>query len=214
MADRGKNSTASYIRRRLKIIRRKIAGNYYVWVLLNSLLALFNKNIFKKHCLQNLLRARDALNTLKINYWLTDGTLLGFYREGDFITGDKDVDIGVMIEDWSEDLIKTFQMNGLKLLRINGNKAGGLEYTFTRRGVNLDVFFFYREKDYVWHATWLGNQMIRYKFPPFKVKEAKFLGHGFSVPEDTEAYLVLKYGANWRTPDKNWNWAKDPENIF
>ena len=205
---------ASYIKRRITIIIRKLLASYYIWQVINALQKPYRKDIIHRHCLENLLIATKLLNSLEMKYWLTDGTLLGFYRDGDFIQGDTDVDLGVFIDELTPRLISAFRKNGLRLLRVNGSKDCGLEYTFTRKGVNLDVFFFYKEKDYVWHATWLGNEMIRYRFPHFAVTDHEFLGHTFSVPANTEEYIRLKYGENWRTPVSNWNWARDPANIF
>ncbi len=204
----------SYIKRRITIILRKLRANYYLWQVINAIQKASGKDIIHRRCLENLLIAKKVLNSLGMKYWLTDGTLLGFYRDGNFIQGDTDVDIGVFIDEWTPQLISTFKKNGLRLLRVNGSKDRGLEYTFTRKGVNLDVFFFYREDDYVWHATWLGNEMIRYRFPHFDVKDYEFMGHTFSAPANIEEYISLKYGENWRTPIRNWNWARDPANIF
>ena len=38
----------------------------------------------------------DILEKLKINYFLTDGTILGLYREQKFIEHDNDIDIALI----------------------------------------------------------------------------------------------------------------------
>jgi fukutin len=204
----------SYLKRRSRIIWCKLLSHYYFWVVINRVSGIYNNKVFKNRCLQNLVLATELLNKAGVKYWLTDGTLLGFYRDGDFISGDKDVDIGVFIDDLPDNLLHIFRKNGLYLLRENGSKECGLEYTFTRKGVNLDIFFFYKEKDFVWHAAWLHNQIIKFRYSYFEIKKISALGHEFNAPENIEDYLLLKYGKNWRTPIKKWNWAIDPENIF
>ena len=41
-----------------------------------------------------------------------------------------------------------------------------------------------------------------------------FLGTKFKVPEETEEYLELRYGKNWRTPNKDYVYYKDDGSII
>jgi phosphorylcholine metabolism protein LicD len=41
----------------------------------------------------------EILTQCKIRYFLTSGTLLGLVREGDFIQGDMDIDLGIFFTD-------------------------------------------------------------------------------------------------------------------
>jgi len=203
-----------YLEKRLTIIFRKLKSFYYPWVFYNNISAIFNKRRFEKICIENLEIVSEKLQTAKVKHWITDGTLLGFYREGGLIKGDKDIDLGMMIEDLPSNIHLLLKSEGLSLLRENGLFENGLEYTYTRKGANLDIFFFYKEKDYVWHANWLGSERIRFKYPFFEIKKQKFASREFWAPENIEQYLELKYGKNWRIPAGKWNWATDPKNIF
>jgi hypothetical protein len=140
--------------------------------------------------------------------------LLGFYRDGGLIKGDRDIDLGMMIEDLPTNIHHLFMRRGLDLLRENGSLENGLEYTYTRKGANLDIFLFYKDENYVWHANWLGTERIRFKYPVFRVKKWQFKLGDYWAPENIEQYLELKYGKNWRVPVGKWDWAKDPKNIF
>lgn len=204
----------TYIIRRIGIILKKLSINYYFWVLVTEIAKRRDKDYFKKRCMENLISMREVLNKLDIPYWLTDGTLLGCYRDNDFITNDIDVDLGVYIDDLSQDLINASKKEGFHLLRHSGTKDNGLEYTFTRKGCNLDIFFFYKEKDFVWHGAWLYDELIKYKYPYFDLKEIEFKGEKFNAPANTLEYVTLKYGENWHTPVGKWDWARDPKNIF
>jgi phosphorylcholine metabolism protein LicD len=204
----------SYLKKRINKILRKILLSYYQWKTYNGITSLFNKKRFESICIENLEIVARTLEANKVKHWITDGTLLGFYRDGGLIKGDKDIDIGIMIEDLPSNIHYLLKKEGLSLLRENGTKENGLEYTYTRKGANLDIFFFYYEKDYVWHANWLGSERIRFKYPIFELKKEKFGSREFWTPKNIEEYLELKYGKNWRIPIGKWDWAKDPENIF
>ena len=46
----------------------------------------------------------DILNSAKIEYWIDQGTLLGAYRHGKFITRDSDIDIAIKNEEQFDSL--------------------------------------------------------------------------------------------------------------
>lgn len=204
----------NYLFIRLRIIIHKFSINYYYWVADLAIRKFFEPEIFKHRCLDNLIAIRDVLEQLHVPYWLTDGTLLGCYRDKDFIKNDIDVDLGVYIDDLNDTIIEACKKAGFHLLRHSGSKEFGLEYTFTRKGCNLDIFFFYKEKDFVWHGAWLYGKIIKFKYPHFDLSKITFKGHEFNAPQNVEEYVRLKYGDNWHTPVGKWNWAKDPKNIF
>jgi hypothetical protein len=177
------------------------------------------KPVAKDAVIRNLLDARAALNSLGITFWLTDGTLLGYFREGGIIEHDCDVDLGLMIESYSDDIIPAFRERGFDVKYVLGEKKRGLELSFEREGVKVDLFFFYREGDRVWHGAWEGmdkgrkRNLIKYHYVPFDLKEIEFVGARFNVPADTLKYVETKYGRDWRTPVKDWDWAMGPANA-
>jgi len=64
-----------------------------------------------------MFKVIDILNNNNIDYWLTDGTLLGIIRENRILPWDLDIDIGI----WKSDtpitnLINLFEKNGFKYI--------------------------------------------------------------------------------------------------
>jgi hypothetical protein len=177
------------------------------------------EDIPRQVVIRNLLDANSILYSLGIRCWLTDGTLLGFFRENDIIEHDKDVDLGVRIEDYSEAIVPEFEKHGFGLKYVLGERKLGLELSFVRDGVKVDLFFFYREGDRMWHGAWQGldkgrkRNLIKYYYDVFGLREAEFLGEKFYVPADTLKYVETKYGRAWQTPVREWDWAFGPANA-
>jgi hypothetical protein len=169
----------------------------------------------------NIVEARDILGGRGVNCWLTDGTLLGIYRGGDFIRHDEDLDFGAFIDDFDDGLILDFTDNGWKLYNIFGRRDCGLELSFRKRGIKLDIFFFYREGSRAWHGAWrkikegqkVRRNLIKYYYDGFERAEIEFRGERFGIPRDTEKYLATKYGPGWRAPVKDWDWQFGPSNA-
>ena len=92
------------------------------------------KEIDVELALENLLLAKDIFDKKSIPFWLTDGTLLGFYRDNEFIKHDEDVDLGCFISNLDETILFDFLDNGFKLDSIYGNRKVALEFSFKRKG--------------------------------------------------------------------------------
>jgi hypothetical protein len=173
----------------------------------------------KEVVVRNLLDARSILVSLNIRFWLTDGTLLGYFREGDIIGHDRDIDLGLMIDAYSDEIVPAFRRQGFDVKYVLGEKKLGLELSFIRERVNVDLFFFYREGSRLWHGCWEGidkgrkRNLIKYYYEPFELKEIEFFGASFNVPADTLKYVETKYGEGWQTPVKEWDWAMGPANA-
>ncbi len=167
-----------------------------------------------------LIETKKILDNLGIHFWLTDGTLLGFYRENNFIKHDSDIDLAVFIKDHSDRLIPEFVKQEFSLLNIFGTIQAGLEYSFSKNGINLDVFFMYEESDYWWYNIWFTpssfktQQLIKLSYPKSKFKQIIFCEHEFNIPENTLEYLYYPYGYFWQIPDTNWHWMFSPKSII
>lgn len=170
----------------------------------------FRDREWKAQAIDNLDTARRILDDLKIPYFLSNGTLLGCIRDGDLIPHDSDIDLGIMIEDYKPEILDAFLAKGFGLHGIFGTIENGYEISL-RRGVKLDLFFYYKEGDKRTMSVFSGQQ-IKYVYPDFKTIPWTFLGEPVRIPENYEEYLTAQYG-DWRTPVEVWNYAKDPKNL-
>jgi hypothetical protein len=44
-------------------------------------------------------------------------------------------------------------------------------------------------------------------------EEILFYGQSFPVPKDSETYLALRYGDNWKMPVRDYNWFEDDQSL-
>lgn len=102
----------------------------------------------KKIAMNNLLDITRSIELLDKMYFITDGTLLGAVRGGDFIDFDEDVDIGVFGHQWSlhefVELIKRLMMQGFILYHSFGKFGECFEAAWMRNGVKVDMFFYWK----------------------------------------------------------------------
>jgi len=163
----------------------------------------------------------QILESCNMRWWLTDGTLLGLYRDGELIEYDEDIDLGCFIEDYKSNLMENFTNNGWVELHRFGNEKIGLEIALSKNNIKVDIFFYYKSHNYYWHGTWqevysrgklIGRNMIKYIYSPFTLKKSLFGKFQAMTPHPTEKYILEKYGKNWKIPYKSWNWRIDPIN--
>ena len=167
------------------------------------------------HARANLVDAAHCLQGLGLRPFLVDGTLLGAVREGNFIGHDTDLDLGLFAEDYRPAIVPGMEAVGFAVHKVYGEQNRGLQYSFRRRQIKLDIFFYYADPihDQVFHAAWLRDEPIRYGYAPFDLAPLAFLGDKFLAPAEPEVFLVRKYGPDWRTPVTPWDWAWGPRNA-
>jgi len=167
---------------------------------------------------KNLSDIDKILRKEKIPYWLQDGTLLGYYREKNFIGHDSDTDIGIMFKDFSVEAIKSLEKIGFKVTSMFGRPEDCLELSLVRFHVKTDIFFYYEEEDYIYHSafspkkTGAYENRIDYRYKKFNTKEIDFFEKKFFVPVDELKFILTKYGENWAKPDPTWDWCYSPKN--
>lgn len=136
-----------------------------------------------------------------IKFFLSCGTLLGAYRDNDFIGHDFDLDLGIFEDDKQAflNLIPILDSKGIKLC----NEWRGVFYTLIYKGITCDFNIFYKAL-FPYSLYYIG--VGEFHFVPRKyikeLKTYKFLGENFWIPTDPEGYLSYLYGKNWRIPQK------------
>ena len=165
--------------------------------------------------LRNLVDVRDALEAVGARPFLVDGTLLGAVRDGGFMPHDKDTDLGLFAEDFRPDLADAIVARGFRIKHQLGTPERGWQWSFVRSGVKTDLFVYYADGKCRFHAAWWQKLSvpIRYSYVDFGLARLAFLGETFWAPENPEAFLLQKYGADWRTPVTAWDWAWGPQNA-
>ena len=156
------------------------------------------------------------------NIWLDFGTLLGYYRENDFISHDLDMDFGVQVSSFEEfEVIEKHLINNdfnrTKEFYFNKNLV---ELSYSYKGLNVDFIIYNKENDRVSSDTIffmtnaLGNptrcEVYHYEIPFSGLKECDFKGMKVKVPDNTQEYLRTLYGEDFEVPNTNYNWKENP----
>ena len=69
------------------------------------------------------------------------------------------------------------------------------------------------EKKVYKYVVWGKNACHQRKFFD-TLDEIDFYGEPISVPSNYEKFLEIKYGSNWRVPNKKWNVVFDDGSII
>jgi tetratricopeptide (TPR) repeat protein len=148
--------------------------------------------------------------------FLMYGTLLGFFREGDFIKGDDDFDAGYVSEETTpEAVLEETKRIVRELLR------GGFTVTFNSRGrlfriqhndfgdasVHLDARPLWFQDGKVWAHNHFSALGVREDYLP--VCEGKLRGVKIYHPARTETFLLNHYGPGWKVPDPGFTYYRN-----
>lgn len=204
----------------------------------NNAIQKQQKIMFKKYALDALSCLYLGLKEYKddVNVWLEFGTLLGAYRDKQFINYDYDLDFGIDHDSLTEDLIQHLRKYGFiqkSKFTVKSNDINidnyNAEYTLSFKGkVNVDLFsfkqtksavvffFFDKEEGLSWEETERKyNQHLRAKtkyISPFTLKSCDFLGIDVKIPDNTQQHLSEIYGDNFMTPIK-YSYDQRPKNL-
>ena len=155
---------------------------------------------------ENLLSVVNVLNNVGLDYWLTNGTALGMYRDGRFIPWDDDTDLDVM----EEKFIPVFDMLKEKFMKagfIVRAKTGlhKTKMSIFRFQEKLSLRGLYLDKTYRNNRYRLRQN---YKYNRAFYEEADYInyrGIKYRVPHPIEKFLIYCYGRKWRTPMRSDN---------
>jgi hypothetical protein len=155
-----------------------------------------------KQALEDLQAVLDGMDKKAFICW---GTLLGYARVGNFLSHDKDIDVGIIDETSPMDVVCRLFESGLFKPHGSSLKFEDLCYTavcHVPTGVSIDVSFFIPRNgklltnipvDLMTTPRW-------FQFEPMEVVPAEFVGIKTHVPKDIDRFLTQAYG-HWRIPD-------------
>lgn len=151
---------------------------------------------------KEFIKICDILDTLKINFFLNSGILLGAIRDNNFIKWDWDIEISVFSHEFFPkiDLISSIlKKSGFKIIKIIKDK-NNLKIDFA--GVypsdvtSYTIYGWQHSK--IRDVYWRKELSIPSRFLN-KLSKFNFLGREFNCPNNIEEYLTFVYG-NWKIP--------------
>lgn len=156
----------------------------------------------------------ESMDASGLTYWLEFGTLLGAYRDGDFIPNDLDIDVGAYLED-AHSIYLTLAQHGFRLVRdFHVVGENGLEQTYEYHGATIDVMYFYKYKGLLWcnGATFprkwnkvVKIQVTAHWFKPFGVTHMNFKGKKVAIPDNVEEHLIEIFGLGYKVYDPDFS---------
>lgn len=163
--------------------------------------------------------------------WLDCGTLLGAYRDGDYIPWDNDLDLGIKIEDVNEEMLselrETFNVrfeNGTlekyKFAAYYKKDSDGNNFKYKRSVFWFDLYMYYPAEDGLrTMSVTTGAVKAPKKIYPVpadcieKLDMIEWYGRKVYIPSQTSKYLEKWYGKTWNIPDNTWghspNWFEN-----
>ena len=184
------------------------------------------RKLFHLNAEELLKKIKMALDDNNVFFWLEFGTLLGVYRENNFIEHDLDLDIGVFFEDTYKinGILKDYGFVKIKEYKVGDDGCLGFEETYKYKGVTVDVFYFHKNEDMMYCITFSAfeNEYVD-NLSLFQVKQIsvpfngfskiEFKGTWFNIPQKTEEHLAAHYGVNFMIPNAKFDYKKEATNI-
>lgn len=136
--------------------------------------------------------------------FLVSGTLLGCVREGQLLSHDKDIDVGIVGWENQYELCMALQESGLFTVsaqHLKGKDTFYIPICHNATGMWIDIFVYHPQgKHWVTGVDFFFGYRQTFAFTPFELKDVKFLGVNMKIPVNAELNLTENYG-QWRTPD-------------
>ena len=178
----------------------------------------------QKDGLAVIAEMQEILENGGVKFFFDMGTLLGIIREGRLLKHDMDIDVAVFAdsEDEKERVTKLLVAKGCEeYLRYSADGLGIVEQSFVYYNIKFDINYYYRgsgtdvcyllysHPDKIYEEGTMSIVML--SCPTIEeTKKFEFQGITVNVPTNAEAYLAVRYGENWRIPDKKYIYWKGP----
>lgn len=162
---------------------------------------------------KNLCVLTDVLTKYGIKWWLTHGTMLGAYRENNFIEYDDDADIGADIATSGHRLEAEQELRDLGFFVPPLGDRGKPVDPLSNMPYSDTVGIKDGEKIEIWWYEKRGDKYLYdvYRQPVCLIHDARyydtlstmdFRGRKFNIPNHIEEWLVMMYGEDWSIPQR------------
>lgn len=219
--------------RKLASFAIKIPGFKFLFQgLYRSYLAKIQSNrneVFQKNALDVLKDFDEAFTSNNIKYSVFAGTLLGAVREKGFLKHDLDIDCAMFYTDYSDKIEEILTAKGFSKFHsfLVENGKLGMEETYVKNGVSIDIFFIYSDDAYPTYQCDFHSlteieakkcskekAVRRIEFPvsadviriPFETIEV-------NVIANYDEWLRSRYGSNYMIPDPSFRDKGDNPGI-
>ena len=150
----------------------------------------------------------DVLESASLAPFLMSGTLLGAIREGDLLSFDKDIDVGVIgIENRDAvcNALITSDLFSIDKSDVLKEDLFLLPVKSREENFGIDIFFFHDMGDYFLHAiqSRLGY-LEHFKFSKFELTRGLLRDRNFWIPKTYAENLAENYGDDWQIPTKDY----------
>lgn len=146
-----------------------------------------------------LLKVKKIFDAVECPFFLSNGTALGFYRDGDFIPWDDEIDIDVKTEDFLPvylTLAERFLREGFIVRTTPRGESSKMSLFY--KGIKVAIGGVYEDMDKPGYRQAMVYQWLSsfYENPT----SFQFAGETFLLLGPKEEYLTFCYGKDWRTP--------------
>lgn len=157
------------------------------------------------------------LESLRIPYYVCDGTILGIVRDDRLIPHDNDIDVAVSTEVNLDKLIEAFAAANYTVGRRVYYKGKIQQLIFySKHNVIFDICFWYPKRDgYNYHYVPEVPKGRRQSEEYFGQAEfVNFRGRDYPTHPNVKKWLLEHYGDDWRVPKQvKGDWRLDVKDI-
>lgn len=141
--------------------------------------------------LKDLRAIKKVFDKLNLPMLLCYGTALGAYRDGDFLPGDKDIDVGTFGEENKDRIWQELKKEGFR--KRGDDPWERYKCVPVERNTIVDLFLFVKNVSYAKGV----NVCARIPKECPGLEKIEFFGDEYLVPSPIESYLQRCYG-NWK----------------
>ena len=166
------------------------------------------KSGFNLSAAQSALRdMQKIMSSIDKKIFLVSGTLLGYQRAGDFLSHDKDIDVGIFGSNDQFEIIHALSQSRLfhvpmQDIKLTNNYYIPSYHIPTR--MPIDVFVYHQVNGKL--RTGVQNTfgyLQHFDFTPFQLQSIDFVGVPTHAPSDIDLNLKENFG-DWRVPDPHY----------